>query len=287
MEETILRLSNVRKSYKSFSLNCTMEVKPGQITGLVGKNGAGKSTTFKSILDLISIEDGEIYLFGKEHKDLLPKERQQIGVVLAEAGFSEYLTVRDVTAILQGLYPQFDKEDFKAKCVRFSLPMDKKIKEFSTGMKAKLNLLAAMSHKARFLILDEPTAGFDAMMREEMLAMLQEYMDEDVSRSILISSHIASDLEHFCDDVYVIEEGEICFHEEMDVLLDRYGVLKVGEVEYDQLDKDYLLRRKQESYGYSLLTNERQFYMENYPQITVEPAGIDVVLGMYVKGAAV
>lgn len=280
----MLQLTGVKKSYKTFSLNCTLEVKPGQITGLIGQNGAGKSTTFKSILDLISIDGGAITIFGKPHTELTATEKAKIGVVLAEAGFSEYLTVWDVTAILKGLYAEFDKEDFLQKCERFALPLHKKIKEFSTGMKAKLKLLAAMSHGAKLLILDEPTAGLDVMMREEMLQMLQEYMDADEERSVLISSHISSDLEQFCDDIYMIEDGQIIFHEETDVLLDGYGVLKMDEAAYQSIDKDHILYCQKEKYGYNLLTDERQFYQENYPQITVERANIDKVITLIIKG---
>lgn len=280
----MLKITDVKKSYGAFTLNCSLEVHQGMITGLIGTNGAGKSTTFKAALNLIPIDAGQITLFGKEHTALTPKDREKIGVVLSDSGFSEYLTVKDVAAIMRHMYSKFEEKEFLNKCEKFNLPLKKKIKEFSTGMKAKLKLIAAMSHGAELLILDEPTAGLDVVAREELLEMLQDYLEEMGERSIFISSHIAGDLEKFCDDLYMIDHGSIVLHEETDVLLDNYGLLKVDETQYRSLDKTYLLRRKKESFGYSLLTGQRQFYQENYPGIVAEKGGIDDVILMMTKG---
>lgn len=133
------------------------------------------------------------------------------------------------------------------------------------------------------MILDEPTAGLDVVAREEILDMLREYMEEG-EQSILISSHISSDLEGFCDDLYLIQDGKIVLHEETDVLLSEYALLKVSEEQYRDLEKQYLLYRKKENYGYSCLTREKQFYLENYPKIVVEAGSVDKVMMMVVKG---
>lgn len=283
----MLKFSEVKKEYDNFTLNCSLEVKPGMVTGLIGANGAGKSTTFKAALDLISIDGGEITVFGKDYKELTAEDKEKIGVVLAESGFSEYLTVADVAAILCRMYSRFSKVDFFARCNAYGLPLNKKIKEFSTGMKAKLKLLVAISHGAELLLLDEPTAGLDVVAREELLALLQDYLSEEAERAVVISSHISTDLEKFCDDIYMISDGEIILHEETDVLLDSYGMIKVDEEQYQKLDKCAVLRRKQESFGYSLLTNDRQFYLENYPDLIVEKIGIDYVILMMTKGEAI
>lgn len=243
----MLTLKNVRKNYGSFSLDCSMEVMPGRITGFIGQNGAGKSTTFKAILNLIAIDSGEIKLLGKKPQNLTAKEKENIGVVLADSSFSEYLTVKDIISIMNQMYASFDKAKFTEACNRFAIPQDKKVKEFSTGMKAKLKLLLAMSHDAKLLVLDEPTAGLDVVAREELLELLQEYMETHPDSAVLISSHISGDLEKFCDDVYMIHEGKIVLHEETDVLLDNYGLLKVDEKQYEELDKSYLLRRKKKA----------------------------------------
>lgn len=283
----MLKFAGVKKQYGSFVLDVSMEVKPGTVTGLIGANGAGKSTTFKAALNLIGTDSGEICLFGKDVGTLTPQDKQKLGVVLSDSGFSEYLTVLDVAAILDAMYKEFSRERFLGRCEEFGLPFKKKIRDFSTGMKAKLKLLTAISYGAELLILDEPTAGLDVVAREELLALLQDYLGEQEERSVLISSHIASDLEKFCDEIYMIHDGKIILHEETDILLDSYGILKLGEAQYDRLDKSAVLRRKKEEYGYCLLTDSRQFYQENEPELIVEKCGIDDVILMMTKGESI
>ncbi len=283
----MLKLEHVRKDYKNFTLDCSLEVKPGCVTGLIGQNGAGKSTTFKSILGLIRIDGGTVEILGKDVKHFSAEDRQQLGVVLSDSGFSAYLTAGDLIPVLDSLYDKFDKAFFLAQAEKFHLPLDKKIKEFSTGMKAKLKVLAAISHEAKLLILDEPTAGLDVVARDELLDMLREYMEQEESRSILISSHISSDLETLCDDLYMIHEGKIILHEDTDVLLSDYALLKVDEKQYESLDKQYLLRVRKESYGYSCLTSQKQFYLDNYPQVAVEKGNIDELITMFIRGKEV
>lgn len=150
----MLKLERVKKQYKNFTLDCSLEVRPGCITGLIGQNGAGKSTTFKAALGLIHTDGGTMEVFGKNSRELTEKERQKLGVVLSDAGFSEFLLGKDVVSVMQAMYPKFEKERFLSRCKEFQIPMDKKIKEFSTGMKAKLKVLLALSHDASLLILD-------------------------------------------------------------------------------------------------------------------------------------
>lgn len=276
----MLKIKNLKKNYGDFSLNCSMEVKPGRITGLVGRNGAGKSTTFKAVLGLIHADEGSVELFGRELKQITPGDKQKLGVVLSDSGFSNYFTVKDITCILKHMYQDYDQDWFLQQCRRFQLPENKKIKEFSGGMKAKLKLLVAMCHKAELLILDEPTVGLDVVARDELLDMLRDYMELREDNSILISSHISTDLEHLCDDFYMIHQGEIILREETDVLLSDYAVLKVEESVFHTLDKQYIVKYKKESYGYSCLTNQRQFYLENYPGIALEKGSIDDLVYM-------
>ncbi|WP_270387744.1 ABC transporter ATP-binding protein [Blautia hansenii] len=280
----MLKIKDLKKSYDLFQLDVSFEIPRGCITGLIGANGAGKSTIFKGILDLISIDGGTIEIFGKDYKTLSKKEKEKLGVVLAESGFSGFLTVQDVAKILENMYSQFDKAMFFDYCKRYQLPLKKQIKEFSTGMKAKLKILTAISHKAEFLLLDEPTTGLDVLAREDLLSMLREYMEENENRTILISSHISTDLEGLCDDLYMIDNGKVVLHEEIDMLLGQYGLLKISSEQYDTLDKNYLLRKKRESWGYACLTNQKQFYLENYPSYTMEKGSIDEVITMMIKG---
>ncbi len=278
-----LEFNQVVKKYDGFSLDCTMTVEKGCVTGLIGRNGAGKSTAFKAALGLIRIDGGSVLLDGKNVAELPAKDREKIGVVLSDSGFSGYLSVKEIIRIMKGMYKNFQKEEFIKRCEQFGLPLNKQIKDFSTGMKAKLKVLVAMSYKAKLLILDEPTAGLDVVARDEILDMLRSYMETE-GNSILISSHISSDLEGLCDDVYMIDKGNIVLHEETNVLLDEYGVLKVTEEQYQKLDKAYLLSKKKEAYGYAVLTREKQFYVENYPEIAVEKAGIDQIITLLISG---
>lgn len=280
----MLKIDHLQKNYKNFSLDCSLEVKPGYVTGLIGQNGAGKSTTFKAILGLISIDGGTVNILGKDLKQFNVKDKEKLGVVLSDSGFSGYLTIKDIIPVLSNLYKEFDQNFFMEQVQKFQLPCDKKIKDFSTGMKVKLKVLVAISHNAELLILDEPTSGLDVIARDELLEMLREYMEKDERHSILISSHISSDLESLCDDLYMIHEGKIILHEDTDVLLSEYALLKVDEEQYSKLDKEFILRSKKESYGYSCLTNQKQYYLENYPDIAIEKGNIDELITMMIKG---
>lgn len=274
----MLKVNGLQKQYGTFLLDCSLEVKPGYVTGFIGQNGAGKSTTFKAILGLIFKDGGDIEVFGKKIEDLNTLDKQKIGVVLSDSGFSEYLTIQSIIPILDNLYEQFDKGLFLEYIERFHLPKNKKIKEFSTGMKDKLKVIVAISHHAKLLILDEPTAGLDVIARDELLDMLREFMEEDEEHAILMSSHISSDLESLCDDFYMIDDGRIVLHEDTDVLLSDYAILKVDENSFSNLDQQYILKYKKESFGYSCLTHQKQYYIENYPNISIENGRIDELM---------
>ena len=214
----MIRMDNVLKQYDNFRLECSMQVPVGQVTGLIGRNGAGKSTAFKAILGLIHTDGGTVEVFGKDVAELTQADREKIGVVLSDSGLCSWFTIRDFIPVLDTMYADFSREIFMAECERLELPLKKKIKDFSTGMKRKLQILVALSHDAKLLILDEPTAGLDVVARDELLGLLREYA-ENGDRSIVISSHISSDLEGICDDVYMIDNGKIVLHEDTDVLL--------------------------------------------------------------------
>ncbi len=279
----MLSLNNVKKNYGEFSLSVSMEVKKGYITGIIGRNGAGKSTTFKAVLSLIHLDGGNITFLGKDAGNLSNSEKEELGVVLSESGFSDYLKIKDIAKIMKGCYQKFDEKIFLEECEKFGLPQDKQLKDFSTGMKVKLKVLLAMSHDAKLLLLDEPTAGLDVVVRDEILDMMRNYM-EDGERSILISSHISTDLEGLCDDLYLIHNGKILLHEETDRILSEYGLLKVSDEQYAKLDKGHILGTLKENFGYRLLTDEKQFYLENYPQIVVENGNIDEVISILTRG---
>lgn len=280
----MLEIKGLVKNYRDFRLNCSMKVERGCITGLVGQNGAGKSTTFKAALGLISCDGGEVSIMGKSPFELTAQDRQKTGVALNNSGFSGYLRVKDIIPVLRVMYADFDEKKFRDICRRFDVPENKMIKDFSTGMKAKLKVITAVTHNAEFLLLDEPTSGLDVVTRRDVLDLLREYMEENEERSILISSHISSDLEGLCDDIYMIHEGRIVLHEDTDVLLNNYALIKADQEQFARLDKEYILKVRREKYGYACLTDQKQYYRENYPDVVVEQGNLDEVIAMMIGG---
>ena len=280
----MIKVDSLIKNYGDFHLNVSLEIPEGTVTGLVGKNGAGKSTVIKAILGLIRPDGGTVLVNGKEALSLDGKEKQMIGAALADAGFSSYLTVEDVIRILRKLYPAFDEDFFRKACAEQGLAFNKTIKDFSTGMRAKLRVLTALSHKAEILIMDEPTAGLDVQARIDVLDLLRRYLDEHERCSILLTSHISTDLESLCDDIYLIHNGKIILHEDTDVILGSCGILKVSNEEYEKLDRRYILSTKKEAFGYACFTREKQFYAENYPGIVIENGSIDELILMMTGG---
>ena len=284
----MIEISNIKKNYQNFRLECSLNIAPGRITGIIGANGAGKSTLFKAILGLINLDEGQIKIFGKDSRKLDVHDKEKLGVVLAESGFSEYLKVKALVPILKNMYPDFDKDMFLNKCNNFNIPLNKMIKDLSTGTKAKLKVIVAISHNAEILILDEPTAGLDVITRNEVLDIIRTYMEEEM-RTVIISSHISSDLENLCDDIYMINDGQIILHEDMYKLLDLYGVIKANEEQYENLKSDtnyknIILCCEKEKYGYKCITNDRKYIVDNYPEIVIEKGNIDELIMVLVKG---
>ncbi|MCR5294123.1 MAG: ABC transporter ATP-binding protein [Lachnospiraceae bacterium] len=279
----MIEIKDLSKNYGDFHLNISLRIEEGRVTGLVGRNGAGKSTAIKSILGLIKPDGGSVTVMGKDSARLTAADKENFGVAFSDSGFSTYLTIRDVVLILENMYKDFDKAAFLDACKKCRLPEDKRLKDFSTGMKARLRVLIACSHRAKLLILDEPTAGLDVVARNEVLDMLRNYLAEDPGRSMLISSHISSDLEGLCDDIYMIHNGKIVLHEETDVIVSEYALLKLTPALYETIDKKYLLVTRKEPFGYSCLTNQRRYYAENYPNVVMEAGNVDDLIIMLSK----
>lgn len=281
----MLEIKNLKKEYNKFQLDCSFNIEDDHVVGLVGRNGSGKTTIFRAILGLLCPDSGEINLFGKPVSQLNENDKERIGVTFPNSFFSGEFTINEIKKIMTATYPaKFNASDLDLKCSKFKLPIDQKVKNFSTGMQAKLKLLLAMSYEADFLLLDEPTSGLDVIVRNEILGMLQDYLDQKNNRSVLISSHISSDLEQLCDFIVLIDDGKIILQEETDNLLNNYGILKVYDEEYPSLEKEYILAAQKRNYGYACLTNERKYYQENYPKLAIEKGSIDEVLMLLTKG---
>ena len=280
----MVKVDNLQKNYGGFKLNISMEAVEGRVTAVVGKNGAGKTTLIKAILGMIRPDGGSTEIFGISSDRLTAEEKLRIGVTLADSGFSNELSVEDVICILRKAYPSFNEELYRRLCKEERVDTKKQLRKLSTGMKTKIRVFNAITHKADFLVLDEPTAGLDVDARNHILDLLREFMEEDERRSILITSHIASDIENISDEIYLIDNGRILLHEETGNILDYYGVVKVRDEDYEDLDKQYILCSRKGSFGYECLTSAKQFYAENYPNAVVENSGIDDLIIMMTGG---
>ena len=221
-----IRIQNLTKRFEGFALEgVSFAVPRGAVVGFIGENGAGKSTTIKSILGLIRPDGGSVEVFGKDVGSLTKEERGRLGAVLGDGKLPENLTAKDLDGVFRHIFARWDAAAFFAYLDRFALPRGKKIKDFSRGMRQKFALAVALSHGADVLVLDEPTAGLDPVARDEILDILYDFM-QDERRSVLISSHIVSDLEKLCDYIAFIHRGRLVFFEEKDALYEKYAVLR-------------------------------------------------------------
>ncbi len=278
--ETALQISNLYKSYKNtdFKLdNVSFHVPKGSIMGFVGKNGAGKSTTIHAVLNIIQKDSGEVTFFGQTMDDENRSIRNDIGVVFDTLHFSGELTPKKLEKVFKDIYDNWQGEQFFSYLNRFQIPADKKIKTLSRGMNMKLSISAALSHKAKLLILDEATAGLDPVAREELLDVLLEFV-EDEDHSILMSSHISSDLEKVADYITFIDQGKIILTETKDTLMYQYGIARMKQSDFEKIDPSaYLAMRKRGLQLEVLVQNKREFSRE-YPDIIVDNTTIDEIL---------
>ena len=245
----ILQIDSLCKSYEDFSLkNISFALPQGCIMGLVGQNGAGKSTTLKAILGLVRPDSGSVKLFGQELQENEGQIKEQIGVVFDSMNLPELLRGKDVGKVLGPLYQSWDQTAFNGYLERFSLPKNKLIKDYSRGMKMKVAIAAALSHRAKLLLLDEATGGLDPIVRDEILDILLEFM-QDPTHGILFSSHITGDLEKIADYVTFIHEGQVRFSQPKDELLDSYAVVKCSPQQLASIDPAALISVRSHQYG--------------------------------------
>lgn len=236
-----LEIKDLTKEYKGFKLdNLSLTLPTGCIMGLIGENGAGKSTTINSILGLKKYDHGTIKVLGQ---DMNAELKQDIGVVLDEVGIPQALNIKNVRSVMKNIYSNWDDKAFGDYVKKFSLPDNKKFSDFSKGMKMKLAIAIALSHNAKLLILDEPTSGLDPLVRDEIIDILNDFT-RDEGHSILISSHIVSDLEKLCDYIAFLHKGKLMLCEEKDVLLERYRFINATEEQLSELDPDAIKGKK-------------------------------------------
>ena len=244
-----LEIKNVSKSFSGFCLdNISLTLPSGGIMGLIGENGAGKSTTIKLILDMLHKDSGTITILGKDNDKNISVIKEDIGVVMDEVGMPECLTAKQVGNVMKHTFRNWNETEYARLLQKLSLPDNKPFKDFSRGMKMKLGIAVAMSHGAKLLLLDEPTSGLDPVVRDEVVDMFYDFT-RDESHSILISSHIVSDLEKLCDYVAFLHKGNLLLCEEKDMLLSEYGIIHCTIEQLSELDDEVIKYKKETPYG--------------------------------------
>ncbi len=277
-----LTVSGLTKTYQDFVLDrVSFSVPSGSIVGLIGENGAGKSTTINAALGLIQKEAGQVSVLGREGLD--SETREEIGVVFDGSNYPEILSPRRLNAVMKNIYRSWDETAYFRLLKRFSLPPEKRIKQFSKGMKMKLAISVALSHHSKLLILDEATSGLDPVIRDDILDMLLDFV-QDEDHSILVSSHITSDLEKIADYIVFIHEGRVVFSKPKDELTEQYGIIKCGAAQFDALEKTDVIAYRKMDYEWQVLVAGREKIQKKYPRAMVVPAAIDEIMLLYVKG---
>ena len=285
MNSTLI-LKNVNKKYEksNFAIkDISFSIPEGSIVGFIGENGAGKSTTMNCILNVIRRDSGTIEIFGREMTDEDIDIRVNIGVVYDSNNFPEYLTAKQLADILGRIYSKWDDFCFEQFLRRFGLPESQKIKSYSRGMSMKLAIAVALSHDSKLLILDEATSGLDPIMRDEILDVLLEFVKQE-NHSILLSSHITSDLEKIADYIVFIHNGEIILNKTKDELIYEYGVIRCSENDFHNILSEDILSSMKKDYQIDVLIKNRKLIEKKYKNLIVDSVSLDEIMLLLVKG---
>ena len=226
----------------------------------------------------------KIKVLGKNKKKKKKEIKEEIGVVLDDSFLSEYLNAKNINSIMKDFYSTWDEKIYIEYLKKFNLPMDKLIKDFSSGMKMKLKIITAISHKPKLLILDEPTSGLDPIVRNEILDIFRKFIKEDEKRSILISTHITTDLEHISDYIVFIENGRILFDLPTSELLENYGIVKCSKEDFEKINRNDYIKYRKEKYQYEVLTENKYSFRNKYNIQTIDKPSIEEIMLFYIKG---
>ena len=282
--ENILEVKNLCKKYNGFELkDVNITLPKGMIMGFIGENGAGKTTTIKAILDIIKNYTGDIKIFGLDNRKEDKKIKEDIGVVLDDMFFPEILTANDINTVMKNIYKNWDSQLYFKYLNDFTLPNNKPIKTLSKGMRKKLEIVTAISHHPKLLILDEPTAGLDPIARNEVIDIFQDFIQNEEC-SIFISTHITTDLEHIADYITFINNGKIILSKNREELLEEYGILKCSQEEFEKIDKKDIIKYKKNKYQYDVLIENRKEFNKKYKVNTIDKITLEELMILMIKG---
>lgn len=285
--ENVIELRNIHKGFRGFKIrDLSFGIKKGFVTGFIGANGAGKSTIIKIIMNLLQADYGEVRVFGLDYKTHEKEIKQRIGFVYDDNVFYDQVTLLDMKKIIAPAYQNWDEGKFKEYVEKFELPMKKKIKTFSKGMKMKASLAMALSHHADLIIMDEPTSGLDPVFRRELLDILHDYMAND-DKTVFFSSHITTDLDRLADYITFIQDGELVFSKELYKIEEEYAIVKGATSDLDKdTEKEFLSIRKRAS-GFEALTANR-IAVENIfgSQVLIEKPSLEDIMYYTKRGAS-
>lgn len=281
----IIEIKNLVKKYDNkFTLgSIDLEIPSGVIIGLIGENGAGKTTLIKSILNILKIDEGNIKIFNKNFNKEENTIKEDIGVVLDNMFFPEILTPKDINIVMKDIYKKWDEELFKKYLNDFGLNINKQIKTMSKGMRKKLEIATSLSHHPKLLILDEPTSGLDPVVRNEVLDIFLDFI-QDEEHTILLSTHITSDLEHIADKIIFINKGKILLDKNRDDLLDNYGILKCDIDSFNIISKEDIIVYKKNKYNYEILVDNISKIKKKYKNCIVDKITLEELMVLMIKG---
>ncbi len=278
-----IEIKDLTKKYDGFTLdNISFNVPKGSIMGFIGQNGAGKTTTIRLMLNLIKKDSGSIRLLGLDNAENENEVKSQISAVFDELPFHEQINANQLSVILSDVFDSWDKKTYFSYLDRFSLPRKKRFGEFSKGMKMKLQIAAALSHGARLLIMDEATTGLDPVVRNEILDIFLEYL-QDEENSILLSSHITTDLEKIADSVTFIDRGRILLSGGKDETVETHGIIKCGKNEYKDIDKADIVSARLTDFGAEVMINDREKAVKKYSGLTIDDTTLEEIMLFYVR----
>ena len=281
----VIELKNVKKDYGDFVLdNISFSVPTGSVCGFIVQNGAGKTTTIQIILDAIKRDGGEVYVFGKNIDEGMAELKEDIGVVFDEMGFHDFLTPKQINTVMKNIYKNWDEDAFFGYLKKFSLPVKKECGKFSRGMRMKLQIATAMSHKAKLLIMDEPTSGLDPIVRNEIIQIFREFVIDE-EHSILLSSHITSDLEKIADEVVFIDAGKVILSGNKDEIIENHGILRCRKDDVGKISRSLIVDTDVSSMGAEILVNDKKAASKLYPEMVIDDAGLEQIMIHYVNSS--